>query len=71
MKKLLSLLLATLMIVTLTACGSDADQNQNADTEDGAPIYELTLGTDCSDPALSPDYNGYGMQWSGRDQSLL
>lgn len=62
MKKLLSLLLATLMIVTLTACGSDADQNQNADTEDGAPIYELTLGTDCSDPALSPDYNGYGMQ---------
>lgn len=72
MKKICCLLLAALMLLSLAACGSNAG-NPSQDTSGGsepapstggdqadATVYEFKLGTDCSDPALSPDYNGYG-----------
>lgn len=61
MKKALSLLLASIMVLSLTACGvSSIKEEPSGDGE--AATYEFKLGTDCSDPALSPDYNGYGAQ---------
>lgn len=67
MKKALSLLLTSIMILSLTACGGSKQESAPSDNsvssgEPAATTYEFKLGTDCSDPALSPDYNGYGMQ---------
>ena len=67
MKKALSLLLASVMVLSLTACGGSKKDDSAASDNSGsgdaaAATYEFKLGTDCSDPALSPDYNGYGMQ---------
>ena len=65
MKKALSLLLAAVMVLSLTACGGSKKDDSAATNNSGsgdAATYEFKLGTDCSDPALSPDYNGYGMQ---------
>lgn len=66
MKKLCCLLLSALMLLSLAACGTQPSTptDGGADSNDTPPaegtVYEFKLGTDCSDPALSPDYNGYG-----------
>lgn len=64
MKKFLSLLLAAVMAVSLVGCGDGsskpADDSEKQDGDSGKPAYQFKLGTDCSDPSLSPDYNGYG-----------
>lgn len=60
MKKAFCLFLAMLMVVSLAACGGNNSSETGGDT--GEEVIELKLGTDCSDPALSPDYNGYGKQ---------
>ncbi len=68
MKKALSLILAVMMTLSLAACGSEPAQSgtdkeaSNTNENTAGEVYEFKLGTDCSDPALSPDYNGYGMQ---------
>lgn len=49
MKKIIALLLALTMVLSLGVFAMADDE-----------VYEFKLGTDCSDPNLSPDYNGYG-----------
>lgn len=39
---------------------STGDASTGGDSQAAGTTYEFKLGTDCSDPALSPDYNGYG-----------
>ena len=65
MKKIFCLLLALVMVLSMTACGGDEETTTTPEGEGDASqtettTYEFKLGTDCSDPALSPDYNGYG-----------
>lgn len=63
-RRLLSFLLAALMMLSLTGCGGGSDTGKNSgstgDAGNGGKVYELSLASMYSDPDNTPDFNGFG-----------
>ena len=63
-RRVLSFLLAALMVLSLTGCGGGSDTGKNSgstgDAGNGGKVYELSLASMYSDPDNTPDFNGFG-----------
>ena len=59
-RRILALVLATLMALSLVACGDSQSAKSGSGEQGEQEVYELSLASMYSDPENTPDFNGFG-----------
>lgn len=57
-RRILALVLATLMALSLVACGDSQSAKSGSGEQGEQEVYELSLASMYSDPENTPDFNG-------------